>query len=176
MKATKYGGVYLFKLLTKIFCRGKIYTHKGEEVRSMNTPKDIARYIIITENQNDTPISNLRLQKLMYFVQASLVTAKRNLYFCNGMQAWKYGPVIPEIYKEYRFYGSQNIIEEIEYDDMKICTDDKEIIDSTLQFLRDLSTSHLIEISHKQDPWIDSWRNEETKEITRCQMVKYFEI
>ena len=60
---------------------------------------DIARYIIKYCKDNGYSISNLKLQKLLYFVQAQfLVTYNGRPAFEEKIEAWDFGPVVPEVY------------------------------------------------------------------------------
>ena len=70
---------------------------------------DIARYIIERCNQNSKTISNLKLQKILYFVQAEFLVAKNQPCFREKIEAWDFGPVVPDVYFAYRMYGSTNI-------------------------------------------------------------------
>jgi uncharacterized phage-associated protein len=54
----------------------------------------------------------MKLQKMLYFAQGvHLVLNDRRPLFDDKFQAWKYGPVIPSIYQEYKLFGSQPILD-----------------------------------------------------------------
>jgi uncharacterized phage-associated protein len=60
--------------------------------------------------QDGNPITQMKLQKMLYFAQGvHLVLNDKSPLFKEHFQAWKYGPVIPDIYQAYKFYGSQPI-------------------------------------------------------------------
>lgn len=68
----------------------------------------LAHLIINFALDHDRPVSNLELQKIMYFCQLSSYkfTGRRLIDDCN-FEAWKFGPVIPAVYMELRvFIGS----------------------------------------------------------------------
>ena len=71
---------------------------------------DIANFFInLSLSDTEDYITNLKLNKLIYFAQGwSLVRFGKPL-FHNDIQAWKYGPVIPSIYYEYRKCGNSPI-------------------------------------------------------------------
>ena len=58
---------------------------------------DVSRYIINYCNENYYLISNLKLQKILYFVQAFFLEAKNEECFREEIEAWDFGPVIPEV-------------------------------------------------------------------------------
>lgn len=66
---------------------------------------DVSRYIINYCNENYYLISNFKLQKILYFVQAFFLEAKNEECFREEIEAWDFGPVVPEVYREYRKYG-----------------------------------------------------------------------
>lgn len=54
-------------------------------------------------------ISNLKLQKILYLIQAySLIQTKRPC-FSEDIEAWDFGPVIPDVYRKYKQFGSTDI-------------------------------------------------------------------
>ena len=71
---------------------------------------DIADYIIIKANELGKPVSNLKLQKIMYFLNVEyLLEKKKNLITDNKFEKWSYGPVIRQVYSQYSRYGSEEI-------------------------------------------------------------------
>ena len=61
--------------------------------------------------EEGNPITQMKLQKILYFAQGVhlALNDKDHPLIKETFQAWKYGPVIPEIYREYKFYGSAPI-------------------------------------------------------------------
>ena len=77
---------------------------------------DVSRYIINYCNENYYLISNLKLQKILYFVQAFFLEAKNEECFREEIESWDFGPVVPEVYREYRKYdGDANKYLEVRY-------------------------------------------------------------
>ena len=66
----------------------------------MHSALDVARYIINYSNKKDYHISNLKLQKLLYFTQAYYLafTDSHKPCFPERIEAWNFGPVVPEVY------------------------------------------------------------------------------
>lgn len=133
---------------------------------------DIAKYIIYHEDSQGRTVSNLRLQKLLYFVQAQFVVKKDSPCFSQRMEAWDYGPVVPEVYHSYKFFGSNAI--PCTKSSFRIGEADRALIDSMLDSCSNYSTSTLVEMTHSQDPWKLAYRNIFDNEITAASMCKYF--
>lgn len=70
---------------------------------------DVAKYIINYERSRGRTVSNLRLQKLLYFVQAQFLVTTQRACFCDEMEAWDFGPVVPNVYHVYKAYGSSSL-------------------------------------------------------------------
>ena len=65
------------------------------------------------------PVSNLMLQKLMYFCQLSCYKHKnRRLIPDCDFEAWLFGPVIRDVYVDYCMYGSNKIISALKEDEV----------------------------------------------------------
>ncbi|MDF7671835.1 hypothetical protein PT281_00855 [Lactobacillus sp. ESL0701] len=82
------------------------------------TMTDLANQIIFVARQNDLSVTNLQLQKVMYFVLKDAI--KNDLLdqeviketYNVPFQVWKYGPVVRSIYVQYSVYSSDPIIED----------------------------------------------------------------
>lgn len=72
---------------------------------------DVSRHIINYSEEKDYGVSNLKLQKLLYFVQAYFMLEKKDHTPCfhEKIEAWDFGPVVPEAYQEWAKYGSCDI-------------------------------------------------------------------
>ena len=63
---------------------------------------DIANKIISkTDLEHGDTISNLKLQKMMYYQQGFHLAYFGTPLFDEDIVAWQYGPVVPSVYKEY---------------------------------------------------------------------------
>ena len=71
---------------------------------------DVANFFIkLSLGEEEDLITNLKLNKLLYFAQGwSLVRLGRPL-FHNEIQAWRCGPVVASIYHDYKNCGSSPI-------------------------------------------------------------------
>lgn len=69
----------------------------------------VCRLIVNYSNEQNYNISNLKLQKLLYFVQAYFLVKKGRPCFVAEIEAWSIGPVVPEAYKVFEQYGGCNI-------------------------------------------------------------------
>lgn len=134
---------------------------------------DIADYIIYKANKLGKPVSNLQIQKIMYFLHAIFLVnsdGDKKLISDEQFERWDYGPVSPSVYSEYSRYGSNRIespVEhtEINYDNNQINlknknfspsdlnADIKSFINEHLPLFLDYGPFELVEESHMEPQW-----------------------
>jgi len=114
---------------------------------------DIAKHILELSNPEvGDMISNLKLQKLLYYVQGFHLAMYDQPLFNEDIYAWQYGPVVPEVYHEYKALGPgaipvpENIAVQVE---PKLIELMKEVYDVYGQF----SALKLMEMTHNEAPW-----------------------
>lgn len=137
------------------------------------TALDIARYIIKHEHDAGREISNLRLQKLLYFVQAKFLAEKRPPCFSDPIVAWDFGPVVLSVYHEYKIFGGLDILSsEI---GIPIDSETSSVIDNILDYCAKYPTYQLVNITHNQDPWKRARQNPYSSVITIDSMKQFFQ-
>lgn len=119
----------------------------------MSTALRVAEYIIHEAQKREKPVTNTKLQKLLYFTQGVYLAKYNKLAFEDNIIAWKYGPVIKDIYYKYSLYGAEPIIVVEEYDS-KISLMLINVIDIVLESFLDVNQTDLIEETIKPgSPW-----------------------
>jgi uncharacterized phage-associated protein len=137
--------------------------------------RDIARYVVFYCHEHEYPISNLKLQKILYFIQAYFLVEVGKPCFSDVIEAWDYCPIVPSVFKEYRIFGSLNIPctddgSEFRY----IKSDDYDSLNCILAEVSKDTESRLTYITRKQSPWIEA-RKSMNKRITNKAIKDYFD-
>lgn len=141
--------------------------------RGIFKAKDLASYIMyrysILETRISNDISPLKLQKALYFCfaywggfirkgknkQSELKVNYSDYLFDDKIEAWVYGPVIPDVYHD-------NNIKKSEQKEMfKGKEYIKEFIDGILDDVLNISDFKLVEASHQDKCWINNFRRSE---------------
>ena len=117
----------------------------------MYSANQIANYVINYCYDNGIFITNLHLQKLLYFIQGEYCRKNHNRLIADDFYAWKLGPVVPEVYSKYAICSSSIIPKQ--KDEETINVETMHLIQNVLQKYAQLSVWDLVEISHQQDPW-----------------------
>lgn len=116
----------------------------------MYSASNIAAFIINWCHDHNFVITNLKLQKLLYFVQGNYYKQTKSRLIDAEFFAWQLGPVIPEIYSKYAIYSATPIPPQPA---SHISPQSANHIEQILQKYAPLSAWQLVEISHKEDPW-----------------------
>lgn len=69
----------------------------------------VANYFLDLGDRDSVPISPLKLQKLAYCAHGWHLALRDKPLFQDRIEAWKYGPVVPSLYNEFRRCGSNPI-------------------------------------------------------------------
>lgn len=74
----------------------------------MNDAIDIAKYIVSKCDIEGYPITNLHLQKILYFIQKAYLR-EGSMAFPNLIEAWQFGPVVPDVYYYFSGFGVMSL-------------------------------------------------------------------
>lgn len=118
---------------------------------------DVAQYVLYYYNSREIPISNLKLQKILYFLQAEFLLSRKEPLFENKIFAWDFGPVVLSVYREYAIFGGASIFLFKEKWKKNLSKSDRKIVDNLLDYLKDYSATALTDIVHCQKPWKDAY-------------------
>lgn len=136
----------------------------------------ISEYIIVYSNKKQYFISNLKLQKILYFIQAEFLVNFSIPCFNNTIKAWDFGPVIPEVYFKYLVYGAASIIDiknKNKNFSLLINENHIEIINDIIEYVKNYDASELTRITMNQTPWKTAYYKK-NREITKKSIKDFF--
>lgn len=110
---------------------------------------DLAKYIILDSAKIGYPVSNLQLQKVLYFTNMFYISKNDTNLIDEPFEAWQFGPVIREIYDEYSINGSNRIY--LEEDDLFYNEIHSKLDDETKDIITTLCRANvwkLVDYSH----------------------------
>jgi len=106
-------------------------------------------------------ISNLKIQKLLFYAQKTYVSVYGKGFFNDDIEAWRYGPVVPQAYHYFKKYNSYNIdiVNEREFITNKepLAFDDLLIVDFVWDKYAKYSAGALVDITHTDKAWRDNY-------------------
>lgn len=106
--------------------------------------------LILRLNEGTT---NLVLQKLLYFVQAASLYYLKQPAFTDDIEAWQYGPVVPEAYRAFK-YNFEELKNSQEIEEPNLTR----IIRIIVERLGSRSAFELVNLTHSYDSWKENWK------------------
>ena len=113
---------------------------------------DVATYIL----KRTGTVTTMKLQKLAFYAQVQHLVTTGVPLFPENFQAWRGGPVIPELYALHR---GKFLIRpgELEGGDASALTDpERVLVDSICAAMGDMTGAELSERTHLESPWLDA--------------------
>ena len=140
---------------------------------------EVANYIIKYEHSQKRIISNLKLQKLLYFVQAQFLRILGIPCFSDKIIAWSFGPVMVNVYHAYKYYGGLDITKLKNNVNINIEQEHKKIINEVLEKFSNTPLYELVDIIKHQSPYIKARHRgilffDDAPEITIQDIRKFF--
>jgi uncharacterized phage-associated protein len=122
---------------------------------------DIAKYVISKCTEDKKPITNLQLQKILFFIQRDYLKENSCPLFSDDVEAWQFGPVVADVYYAFCGMGSMKILGEYT-PSTSIEKNDRCFIDKIVEAKREKYPWDLVRESHKKDgAWDTIFQNGE---------------
>ncbi len=143
----------------------------------MYKAKEIAKWFLARNSTDykmgytDELITNLKLQKLLYYTQGCVLALTDKPLFDEEIEAWEHGPVVPEIYHEYKMYSKSGIEFDEPFDENLIDRDIKNILESVYNEFGQYSVWKLRNMTRSETPWKETAKN---NNISKCLIKEYF--
>jgi uncharacterized phage-associated protein len=136
---------------------------------------DVAQYFLLqTDEEAGDTISNLKLQKLVYYAQGFHIALTGTPLFPEPIQAWTHGPVTPDLYHAYKDHGSGALPSPVHFDDAALSDSEKEILDEVYSVYGQFSAWKLRNLTHAESPWVDAYGEGANTEISHDAMKRFF--
>ena len=160
----------------------------------------ISNYIIsLAQNNPEENLTNMKLQKILYYLQGFHLALFNEVLFEEEIEAWKYGPVISKEYYTFKVYGNNSIIvPETNHSFDYLSDKQKKFInkvyvffkkvklDEDYGYFRQFSPVKMMELTHEESPWLDTYgksqvidneilkdEKKERKEAARFLLIDY---
>ncbi|MFO0935699.1 MAG: DUF4065 domain-containing protein [Gemmataceae bacterium] len=114
------------------------------------------------------PLTNLRLQKLLYYAQAWSLVLRKSELFPDRIEAWRHGPVVPDVYNRLPGGIGNGIIESNMFKAFPDLDGDESLfINRVWDTYKQYSAWALGQKTHTEQPYIKAWGDRTQKGITR---------
>lgn len=134
---------------------------------------DIANKLLkkATNSGDDELMSNMKLQKLLYYQQGFHLAYFGKPLFDEDMEAWMYGPVVPVVYEHYKVNGSKGI--EPKGEEISLSNKEEALFNEVYRIYGIYSATGLMNMTHSEMPW-DSTPTGTGNIITKDKLAYFF--
>lgn len=147
-------------------------------IARFKTPSEVANFFLEKGKKEGVTITPMKLIKIIYIAYGWALGAENIRLFDEEIEAWKYGPVIPSVYHEFKHFGSAPIVnflsqeynpfEDLNAHAPKIPENNEdvlEVLELVWDLYKDKSATRLMSMTHQQGtPWYKIW-NEDNKRM-----------
>jgi len=137
----------------------------------MYSAKEISKFIIKLANKRNILITPLKLQKLLYFAQGYNLVLYNKPLFKETIERWGHGPVVPEVYQQYKGHERNPLNETIENQHFQIEKKIRQVLEITLNKKGCYTAEDLIDITHEHEIWKQKSKN---AIMTKAEIKQFF--
>ncbi len=121
----------------------------------MYDARTVANEFIRLASQSGKPLTNMQIQKLVYIAHGYCLAIFNHPLINEQVQAWRYGPVIPELYYALRQYGAGFVPQPLPVESMEgLSPQDQTLIETVFNAYRRFNGAQLSTMTHQPDsPW-----------------------
>lgn len=121
---------------------------------------DISKYIINKSIEINKPVDNLKLQKLLYYVQGNFLIKENKPCFSEDIVHWRHGGVVVKSYQKYRKYFNDDIVNIQPLDKTIFKSEDLLLVDEIIYKYLNVSPWEMVSLHQQEKPWLNTKRNE----------------
>ena len=130
----------------------------GGRIMSYRPAINIASEIIRGYGEQGTGITNLKLQKVMYYADMMFLKERGEPLIIEDFEAWRHGPVIPEVYNIFKMYVSDPIsLRDRNLETVELDANERDVINRIVDRTISIDAWDLVQLTHETDPWIDNY-------------------
>jgi len=124
----------------------------------------IAEYFIDKANKEKKPITNKKLQKLLYYAQVWSLVLNDEKLFSERIEAWVHGPAIPTIYRKFKGFEFNPIQLDTAGVSFNFSKKQNDLLESIWSIYGKYNAEYLEALTHSELPW-----QEARKEISASE-------
>lgn len=139
----------------------------------MANAHDVAAYIA-RNCKDEGELDAIKLQKLVYYSQAWHLVAHDRPLFPEAIRAFKHGPVVGVLWHDHRGQRTVTAQNFVAKASGELSTLEAEVIDAVLGAYGSLSAWELVELTHRERPWVHAWDHCEYDDRIPLDDIKRF--
>lgn len=120
----------------------------------MKDARTVANRFLERAEQSGDPLTPMQLLKLVYMAHGWMLGLKGRPLIRDDIEAWQYGPVIPNLYRAIRQFKSRPVEGRLKTRDAGLDADEADIVDQVYDIYGHRSGPALSRLTHQADsPW-----------------------
>ena len=136
-----------------------------------HTASEVAKWFLaynrdVSADEGGEYISNLKLQKLLYYAQGSFLAVTGSPLFDDPIVAWQHGPVVESVYHEYKKNGSNGIPFNDDFNFDVFTKEENDLLTEVYDTFGQYSAWKLRNMTHNEIPWKSTHQNDIIQQST----------
>lgn len=145
-----------------------------------HSARDIANWLLMwaeAQEGDDAGLTNLKLQKLLYYAQGHFLGERGDALFSDPIEAWAHGPVVKAEYHRLKGYGNgaidvdEAVTDDFNWDDFR---DVEQHLIAVWNTYGQYAAWALREKTHREAPWLNAFNGERNVLITEDALRDFF--
>ena len=145
-------------------------THIAHDARS------IAKHLIQLGLDHSSPKDSLQIIKLTYLCHGWMLGLVGKPLSAQPVEAWQYGPVIPDVYNGLKRFGGGHIkIGRLDFNDGNFTESEKYLMLQVFNIYDDFTGIELSQVTHAEEtPWYTIWNKYECNTIIPDPLIQEY--
>jgi len=132
----------------------------------------VANKLLGLAKKGSRGLTPLKLVKLVYLCEGWSLALRDKSIIREEVEAWQYGPVIPELYAKIRHFKATPVTHLDSGEDV-LSPDQEELIKSVYDAYKHLSGMQLSDLTHQAGtPWSKTWDKRNRKQVIPTSLIK----
>ena len=140
----------------------------------MATANDVATYLTHLaqhSGEEPDPLTHLRLQKLLYYVQGWSLALRGTPMFPDRIEAWANGPVVPTLFQGSKAHGANPVELAGELPDLDMTDEERTFVAEVWDEYKPFAALKLREMTHNEKPWVDAHQGYGPADLCRAEIA-----
>ena len=120
--------------------------------------RSVANELLRRAKDDGEPVTHLKIMKLVYFCHAWMLGLYHEPLQVQPIEAWRFGPVVRDVYRSLRRYGSEPINHPIGVEPEEYSSTQMDLIDQVWEVYGKYTARQLSAMTHAPGtPWHHIW-------------------
>jgi uncharacterized phage-associated protein len=130
--------------------------------KAQHSAVEVANAFLELAQKEGISLTNMQLQKLVYIAYGFFAAVFNTPMFDDEIQAWSFGPVIPNLYHNLKKYGAGEVSSLLQTDTtIEKDSPEMRIIENVWGSYKEYSAQELSDLTHQDGtPWSAVWKKE----------------